>query len=457
MNLVIGGFEIIRIIVTSSYMKFYTDIIGLSPGIYAIVFLIFSIWNGINDPIIGYWADLRSFQEGKGKYSPLIRWSIPVIGFSAIILLFASPGWNEIFTAGFLLVFLIIYEGAQTALGVSFQAFKINTFLSMEERSEVQAISVYVVMLPVFLGGMLPIWLFTGDFSRMTIVMLFSGAIAIGLVFILIGSRFIKEDPKFYEKMEMTYGLKELLKLFLQLCKDETFLLFVLAFFFINSATSNYFTGYIYYMDNVLEANALQATIPDIITGLLQLALLPFIVKAVKKYGSRKTLFLGLLLSVVAHVILTFQVNYWIAAVTFNLMLAGYAFNTGIFQPFQGLVVDHIELETGKRQPGVVGGMMMVLLTIASSVQPLILGLLLDVAGYDGAVQHQNPQVVSAIRFGAGLIPAIILVIGIILLRLLPIDHNREKEIQEAIEEKHGITVDIVEERFINPEGKKSL
>ncbi len=447
MNLVIGGFSVIQVIVTSSFMKFYTDIIGLRPEIYGIVFFIFSIWNAINDPIIGYWADLRPFQDGKGKYAPLIRWSIPVIGFSVIALLFASPAWNEIFIAGFLLVLLIIYEGAQTALGVSYQAFKINTFLSMEERSEVQAISTYVVMLPVFIGGMIPIWLFTGEYSRMTVILVFTGAICLDLVLTLIGSRFVKEDPKFYEGMEVTLGLGNLVKLFIRLCKDKTFLLFVIAFFFINSTTSSYFVGYIYYMDNVLEANELQATIPDVITGLLQLALLPFIVKAVKKKGSRKTLVAGLLLSVVAHVILTFQINYWIAAVTFNLMLAGYAFSTAIYQPFQGLVVDHIELQTGKRQPGVIGGMMMVLVTLASSIQPLIIGTLIGAAGYNGDVQHQLPEVVTAIRIGTGIIPAVILLIGIILLRALPIDHDREKEIQEAIEAKHGNTADIVEDQ----------
>ena len=55
-------------IVTSSFMKFYTDMVGLSPAIYGVVFLIFSIWNGINDPIIGYWADKRPFLTGRGKY-----------------------------------------------------------------------------------------------------------------------------------------------------------------------------------------------------------------------------------------------------------------------------------------------------------------------------------------------------------------------------------------------------
>jgi Na+/melibiose symporter-like transporter len=60
-SLISGGSVLVTVIVTSSFMKFYTDVVGLSPATYGVIFLIFSIWNGINDPIIGYWADKRPF------------------------------------------------------------------------------------------------------------------------------------------------------------------------------------------------------------------------------------------------------------------------------------------------------------------------------------------------------------------------------------------------------------
>jgi GPH family glycoside/pentoside/hexuronide:cation symporter len=90
-NLVSGGSALVSVIVTSSFMKFYTDVVGISPAMYGVIFTIFSIWNGVNDPIIGYWADKRSFLRGLGKYVPLIRWAIPIIGLSVIALLLASP------------------------------------------------------------------------------------------------------------------------------------------------------------------------------------------------------------------------------------------------------------------------------------------------------------------------------------------------------------------------------
>ena len=437
-NLISAGSALLWVIVSSSFMKFYTDVVGLSPAMYGVVFLIFSIWNGINDPIIGYWADKRPFLTGRGKYLPLIRWSIPIIGISVISLVFASPGWNGIFTAAYLLVLLVIYEGANTLLGVSFMAFTVNTFLSTSERTKMQVIASYVNMIPVFIGGMIPVWFLTGEFSRLTVALIFSGAFIFGLLLIFIGSRFIREDEDFYKNLEFTHGLKELLPLAKELIKDKTFALFCLAFLFIQAGTGNYFSGYLYYMDNVLEVSGLKATIPDVLTGVGQMLLFPLIILLVKKFGARDVLWKGLLIAVAGHLVLTLPINYWVAAGTYIVILLGYGFGSAINPAMIGLAVDHIELKTGKRQPGVVRGIIAILMVPAGSAQPLILSVLLSAAGYIGDSKHQTAEVVQAIRFGTGLIPAVIIIIGIILLAMVPINHKRELEIQAAIEAKHG-------------------
>lgn len=439
MNLVSAGSALVIVIVTSSFMKFYTDVVGLSPAMYGIIFLVFSIWNGINDPIIGYWADKRPFDSRRGKYLHLIRWSVPLIGFSAIALLLASPNWPDMLMAIFLLVFLVIYEGAQTLLGVSFMAFTVNTFLSTTERTQVQVIASYVNQIPVFLGGMIPVWFLTGEFSRTTVVGIFSGAFIFGLLLIWIGSQFIKEDEKFYENLEVTRGLKDLWALSKDLIRDRTFAIFIAAFFFIQAGTGNYFSGYLYYMDNVLEVSGLKATIPDVLTGVGQMILFPFIILWVRKFGSRDTLWKGLLIAFAGHLVLTLPINYWIAAGTYIVILLGYGFGSAINGPISGLVVDHIELQTGKRQPGVVRGIMAIIMLPAASLQPLILSTMLSAAGYIGTTKHQTAEVVRAIRFGTGLIPALILLVGILLLSRFPIHHQRELEIQTAIEAQHSL------------------
>lgn len=438
MSLISAGSALIGIVVGSSLMKFYTDIVGLSPAMYGVVFLIFSIWNGANDIFIAYWADRHPFHMTKGKYGRYIRWAIPVIAVSVIAIMFASPGWNETLIAVYLLVLLLIYEGFKTLLDVSFGAFRVNTFLSSHVRSKTNAIATYMNMIPVFIGGMIPVWVLTGEYSRMTVVVMFTAVIAFGIVLLYIGSRFIKEDPDFYKNMVVAKGFKDIFMLFKDLIKDKVFVIYGIAFFLIGAATGNYMSGFLYYMDNVLAANSLQATISDVLGGVVQMASLPFIVIAVKKYGAKRVYVLGMCLAVLGHAMLTLPTGYYFVTFSYMIILGGYGFASVLLGTLGGLLTDHVEIETGKRQPALLGGLLAIFLIPAASFQPLILSVLLDMSGYDGTIKLQTEAVQNAIRLGTGIIPALILILGLIVFSFLPFGFEREKEIQRIIKEKHN-------------------
>jgi len=114
LNLISGGSALIGIIISSSLMKFYTDLIGLSPAMYGVIFLVFSIWNGMNDILIAYWTDRHPFHSKLGKYGRYIRWATPVVAVTIISLLFVSPDWSEIVIATYMLIMMLVYEGAKT-------------------------------------------------------------------------------------------------------------------------------------------------------------------------------------------------------------------------------------------------------------------------------------------------------------------------------------------------------
>jgi Na+/melibiose symporter-like transporter len=439
LNLISGGSALVAVIIGSSLMKFYTDVIGLSPAMYGVIFLIFSIWNGVNDIFIAYYTDRFPFHKKFGKYGRYVRWSLPIIAVTVIALLFVSPDWPEILIAVYLLIMLLIYEAAKTLLDVSFNAFRINSFLTSQKRAKVAVIATYINMIPMFVGGMVPVWFLTGEYSRMTVVGFFTVSILVGLLLIFIGSRYIKEDPDFYKNMQVAKGFKDIFQLFLGLIKDKVFIIYAVGFFLVTLATGNYMSGYIYYMDNVLEVNELQATIPDILTGVVQMISFPFILKAVKKYGMKNTYIAGMMFAVLGHAALTLPAGYYFISAMYLVILFGYGFGSALLPVWTGLLTDHIELSTGKRQPALIGGLMAIFLIPAASFQPLILSTLLEVTNYDGAVKQQTAEVVNAIRVGTGIIPAAILLVGLILLMFVPFGFGREKEITHHIKEKHGL------------------
>lgn len=119
------------------------------------------------------------------------------------------------------------------------------------------------------------------------------------------------------------------------------------------------------------------------------------------------------------------------------MVLLGYGFASVLVPVWGGLMVDHIDLKTGKRQPAMIGGLLSIVFVPAASIQPLIMSTMLSATGYVGGQKHQTAEVAQAIRVATGIIPAVILLAGLGLLMLMPISFAREKEIQQLINEKH--------------------
>ncbi len=441
-SLLPAGATLIAVIVNSSLMRYYISFVGFSSNLWAIVFLVFTIWNAINDPIIGYLADKVKFIPGRGKYSRLIWYAIPTFLITVVPLFFVNPGWNQIFMAFYLLILMTIYEGAQTLTNVSFNAFKINTFINMHKRSEFQMILSYIKMPTTFLAMLIPMWFLSGKHSLTTVSIIFTGAIVMGVLLMIIGARFMKEDPDFYTHEHQELSLGHLWKLFMSLIKNKTFLIFLVAVFFVMMGTGNYTIGYTYYMYDVLRVGELQATIPDILTGVVQMATFPLIVKYIGKKGSRHAFIAGLIISGIGHLLLTFSFNYWVISSIYIVTLFGYGFVSIIIEPFQGLIVDDIELQTGERNPASIAGIIQIFIVLAPGLTAAIMSKVLHIVEYapyvDGIRVDQTEEVMQAIRYITGIFPAVLILLAILALRKLPIDKKREDEIQSLIKEKHS-------------------
>jgi MFS family permease len=74
-----GGRSIISGLVNSAFVKYYTDFLGLDPKYMGWVWLAFTVWAAINDPIFGLWLDKRPYKKGIGKYRPFFIGSIPAL------------------------------------------------------------------------------------------------------------------------------------------------------------------------------------------------------------------------------------------------------------------------------------------------------------------------------------------------------------------------------------------
>lgn len=143
--------------------KYYETEIGLSAGFAALATILYSLWNAVNDPIIGYATNRNApFARKLGRRFP---WIIIGLLLSAIffVLIFAVPAsWRDQARTNPLPVFLwmvvtiCLFDGCYSLWELNYQSVYPDKFRSREVRTKAAAISTAVGVLGVAAGFVVP-------------------------------------------------------------------------------------------------------------------------------------------------------------------------------------------------------------------------------------------------------------------------------------------------------------
>lgn len=140
-----SGFQIMHGVVGSYLMVFLTDTFGIPAAAVGIIMLLASIWDAINDPIMGVLADKTKTRFG--RYRPYLL-VVPFLLAVVDIMLFLSPNLSThgkiIWTA----VFYVAYGMLRTAFEIPCMAL-INA-ITDEEDERRKLISTYTFTMGIF-------------------------------------------------------------------------------------------------------------------------------------------------------------------------------------------------------------------------------------------------------------------------------------------------------------------
>ena len=101
------------------YMFFLTNVLGISVGTAGAVFAIGTVWDAVNDPLLGYMALNTKFKSGE-KIRPFILYAVPW-AFSIVALFWAFPG-SELFKAVVAEAIYFIFEALNTFCGIPYNS-----------------------------------------------------------------------------------------------------------------------------------------------------------------------------------------------------------------------------------------------------------------------------------------------------------------------------------------------
>lgn len=447
---------IISTLINTSLLIFYTDYIGLkNVAIFGLAILVFGIWNAIDDPLFGYYSDIR---VSKGKLRvPLIKIGMPIIlaGFFLIVLVPRGlADWN-IFLI--LLFGLIVFDFGKALSIVNYDAFCITIADNPKERSKLNLVVSYIGIIPGALIGIVPAYFLTGDFTYIQILILFL-IIVLSFFFISFFSIMrINEPSSIYlvkksnekdleNKNKNVFTLKEG---FSQTLTSKPFIILLLFRFVTFFFHGIYYINLIYMMKWVVPARGIVALIVAGAGGLMMNVMYPIIIKLRNKYGTVSVVRMCLIIGIPGYVIMFFATD--LLTLTIGYVISTISFSGIFFESvLLGDVADDDYIRRGNEKKGMFVAIYGFFNTLSYSFAIFLYTIVLQYFQYDGTLHAQSEFTILGIRILATLLPIIAVLLAFVILKLFPLQGERYDQLRAKIDELHSKEVESAPNENIN-------
>lgn len=433
-----------NIITGGGLTYFFVNYFGMDAALSATCWLIFGIWNAINDPIFGFISDKT--KSKLGRRVPYIRYGAIMIAAVFVltwVVFFNTGSQAQMFVQ--MLVALFLFDALYTAIATSLYVMPFEMAVTNEARSKILLVKVIfglvALAVPLFLlaelENILSASLRTFQYV-MTGIGLFAGLI------IFFSSFFYKEND--YIKKEEQYPfLKSLGMCF----KNKSFIIFEIISFSITYIQTLLMMGLSYYFEasGVSYLPCYAAMFVGIVFGMW------LWMKPGLKWGVKKSLVLMCcIFSAGLLVMMLFGTNVIAGIVGFLSAGIGFAGGMYLIVLMNGDVIDYDEHVSGLRREGMYAGVNSFICKPAISIANALFPIMLLWFGYDNTLKiaEQTEQAKFGVRFSWLFIPVVLLALSALLIGLLyPLYGEGWKKIKDELAEKHAAKQKAYEEEVL--------
>jgi GPH family glycoside/pentoside/hexuronide:cation symporter len=368
-------------------MDFYTQFIGLSSGTWAILIILVKVWDAINDPIMGGIIDSKRIGK-KSKFKPWIKIGAIGLTVTGALAFLPIPGAPYAVKVTVCILTYLLWDICYTLVNVPYGS--LNSAISADP-NERTALSTWR-SIGAGLGGLvmlvLPVLVYDEDN-----VLLGDRFIWIGLVlgFLAFWAFFacLKMTEERYEKpaeVKQKYNYLNTLKGFF---KNRPLIAMCIAsfamivFFWSNQQTTKW-------LFQCYFGNAKLSGIASIASYLPLVVSIPFVGKAVKRWGKKAVAGFPLLLSVVSAAVLLLipmQPNDMTSTIIYMVGMMLIQLGGGAFQLICWAMItdciDYQELKTKRREEGSVYAMYSLFRKLAQGVAASLVIMCMTWVGYN--------------------------------------------------------------------------
>lgn len=440
-----------------SYYMYYTqNILGLSGIIVGIIATSMRIFDGITDPIIGFFIDKTN---GKfGKFRPFMLIGNLIITLSTLII-FNTPSWlsesgKYFWTTGFYILYIIGYtfqtactKGGQVILTNDPKQRPLFSIFDTIYNTFIFTGGIYILMniiAPRFKNGLVnpKLWLY---FS--TIIAISSSICTIFAIFGI----WEKDKPEYFNfKSEEKLKFKDYFEI---IKNNRAIQMLIIAASTDKLASTAMNVAAVYLFSNTLLNSKLQGTfsaitaIPIVIMGITGLYF-------ARKFGLKRifviTTWLGMFSTIIMYFIGLNKGNVILFLIFMFLQKGFAAVSTPIVTPMIADVTDYEKFRTGRFVPGMMGTLFSFVDKLISSLSTTIVGLCLAYAGVSKSIILPNTFISlkfdQAILFAYCGLPIFGYIASLIGMKYYELDKEKMEAIQKQLSKKNTIPIKNINE-----------
>ncbi|MFX0003828.1 MAG: MFS transporter, partial [Candidatus Hermodarchaeota archaeon] len=213
---------------------FYFAVVGIDVNLITIVFIIWSIWNAINDPMLGALSDRTKTKVGKRK--PYILAAIYPL-FLVMILIFTPPTGSMTLSFIYMLMMVVLFDITYTAFDLNYASLFPEMFLNLQDRAKANTIKQIFTVLGLIIASILPTlfipkldepeYLFNYGFAALFMAIIIVSGI---IILIFFG---IKERVEFSKDYETAPSFSKSIKFSIKNKSFRTFIIANLAYWYV--------------------------------------------------------------------------------------------------------------------------------------------------------------------------------------------------------------------------------
>lgn len=442
------GFSMNNSIITAFFAVFMVTVVGMPPGLVAVILFVGRSWDFVNDLLVGYISDRTRTRWGRRR--PFLLFGAIPFGLS-FMLLWMSPNLDQTGLVIYYSLAYIVYEALATVVYMPYFALTPEITEDYDERTKLTSFRMMFNIIGSLTAYILPLLIVGNNWNLATtrsvlIMAMVAGVIAAIPIFgVFFGTRERKEFqqeklPKFWPSLKRAF-------------KNRPFMFSALMYLATWMAIVVIESNLQFFILHIIQRQS-QNIIIMVSIFVTAIFALPIWNWVSKNYNKRWAYIIGVgfwAFVMIVLIMMTPETPFWLILIF--CVMAGVGVSAGQVLPW-AIIPDAIEWEewhTGERNEGMFYSLVTLLGKIGMAVaQPLSL-LILQLTNFQsgqGAVQP--PSALLGIRLVVGPIPAVFLVSGILIALFYPLGRTQYNQIVDDLRIRR-------EERKLKRAAKKPL